>query len=177
MSWWKLLTPSLVLQGSVCDVTATLLDRYGLKGLVVDVDDTIVSSSDLEISEAVSLWVKSLKANYPIWLVSNNFNQRRIQQIGDRLGLPCRSRAGKPSLRVINQVLASMALPPHQVAMVGDRLLTDVVAGNRAGMFSILVQPIASEQQVSPLAMLNKLRSNWLRQSEIWLARKSGVKI
>jgi hypothetical protein len=176
MSWWKLLIPSLVLHGSVCDVTSTLLEQYGLRGLIVDVDDTIVGSSDWDIPAEVVAWADSLRHTYTIWLVSNNFNQRRIQQIGKQLGLPCRSRAGKPSLRVINQVLATMGLPPQQVAMVGDRLLTDVVAGNRAGMFSILVQPIASERQASPFSAF-QWRNNWLRQWEIWLARKSGVKI
>jgi HAD superfamily phosphatase (TIGR01668 family) len=176
MTWWKLLTPSLVLDNSVCAVTPALLARYALRGLIVDVDDTIVCSSGLDIPQEVFKWAESLKQNYPIWLVSNNFNQQRIQQIADKLGLPCRSRAGKPSLRAINYALATMQLPPHQVAMVGDRLLTDVVAGNRAGMFSILVQPIASDQQVSFFSAL-KLRTSWVRQSEIWLARKSGVKI
>ena len=176
MTWWKLLTPSLVLPSSVCAVTPALLERYALRGLIVDVDDTIVCSSHLDIPEEVIRWAESLKQNYPIWLVSNNFNQQRIQQIADMLGLPCRSRAGKPSLGAIKQALATMQLPPHQVAMVGDRLLTDVLAGNRAGMFSILVQPIASTQQAGFFPAL-KLHTNWVRQSEIWLARKSGVKI
>jgi HAD superfamily phosphatase (TIGR01668 family) len=153
-----------------------LMARYGLEGLIIDVDDTIVSSSDLEIPPEIVHWVEDFRVNYPIWLVSNNFDEQRIQAIGDRLGLPYRCRAAKPSLKVIREVLRSMALPPERVAMVGDRLLTDIVAGNRAGMFSILIQPVASRQQKNWLSLL-KIRTSWVRQSEIWLARKSGVKI
>ena len=176
MFLWRLLTPSLVLTKSICGITPRLMEQYGLKGLILDVDDTIVGSADIEVSEAVCEWVNSLKPLYPIWLVSNNFNQQRIQAIGDQLGLPYRSRASKPSLRVIRQVLAEMNLPPAQVAMVGDRLLTDIVAGNRAGMFSILIQPVASAPPANLCAFL-RVHTGLVRNWEIWLARKSGIKI
>lgn len=176
MFLWRLLTPSLVLTKSICGITPRLMEQYGLKGLILDVDDTIVGSSDVEVSEPVCQWVDSLRHLYPIWLVSNNFNQQRIQSIGERLGLPYRSRASKPSLRVIRQVLLEMDLPPEQVAMVGDRLFTDIVAGNRAGMFSILIQPMDSAPPANFCALV-RVQTNLVRQWEIWLARKSGVKI
>lgn len=176
MTCWRFLTPDLVLPESVCGITPALMERYGLQGLIVDVDDTIVCSSDREISPAVRAWVDSLKNHYPIWLVSNNFNEQRIQAIGRELGLPSRCRAAKPSLRVIREVLQTMNLPPAQVGMVGDRLFTDIVAGKRAGMFSILIQPVTSDRPQRWLSWL-KLQTKWVRQWEIWLARRSGIKI
>lgn len=176
MHCWQLLTPDLVLSESVCGITPAVMEKYGLQGLIVDVDDTIVCSSAQEIAPEIRAWVASLQTQYPIWLVSNNFNEQRIQAIGKELGLPSRCRAAKPSLGVIREVLQAMQLPPEKVGMVGDRLFTDIVAGKRAGMFSILIQPVTSPRPQNWLALI-KLQTKWIRQWEIWLARKSGVKI
>ncbi len=59
-----------------------------------------------------------------------------------------------------------MNLPYHQVAMVGDRLFTDILAGNRLGMFTILVQPV----------LVKRLDGkSWVRNLEFWLARQLGT--
>jgi predicted HAD superfamily phosphohydrolase YqeG len=79
---------------------------------------------------------------------------------------------------VVRQVLEAIQLPPSQVAMVGDRLFTDTVVGNRLGLFTILVQPPCEELVLKPtIATIFKARSSFLRNWEIWIARKSGVKI
>jgi predicted HAD superfamily phosphohydrolase YqeG len=78
----------------------------------------------------------------------------------------------------VRQVLEAMELPAAQVAMVGDRLFTDTIVGNRLGLFTILVQPPCEELVFKPsIATIFKARSSFLRNWEIWLARKSGVKI
>jgi HAD superfamily phosphatase (TIGR01668 family) len=119
-----------------------------------------------------------MRQKYPIWLASNNFSDRRIQKVADSLNLPYRSRAGKPSRRVVRQVLEAMQLPNEQVAMVGDRLFTDTIVGNRLGLFTILVQPPCEELAFKlSLSTIFKARSSFLRNWEIWLARKTGVKI
>ena len=67
---------------------------------------------------------------------------------------------------------------PSQVAMVGDRLFTDTIVGNRLGLFTILVQPPENELALTPpRTSIFKARSSFLRNWEIWIARKSGVKI
>jgi HAD superfamily phosphatase (TIGR01668 family) len=53
------------------------------------------------------------------------------------------------------------------VAMVGDRLFTDVLAGNRLGMFTILVEPMV-HPELSP-------KSHSLRNLEVWISEKLGV--
>lgn len=162
MSWRTLLEPNLTLGATVLNLTPDLLAQHGLKGLILDVDETLLPTSKSQLSGELVQWATQLKLQTSIWLVSNNLNEIRIQQIANSLGLPYLAGAGKPSRRKIRQALAAMALPPQQVGMVGDRLFTDVLAGNRLGLFTILVEPITDDGQTW---------KHGLRSLEIWLAQ------
>jgi len=116
---WQLITPDLVLSAPINAITPQLMEKHGLRGLILDVDNTLIGDDEAEASEEISLWVKLMRSQYPIWLASNNFSDRRIQKVAESLNLPYRSRAAKPSRRVVRQVLEAMELPASQVAMVG----------------------------------------------------------
>jgi uncharacterized protein len=169
MNTWNLIKPDLILAQPIWFLTEELLRSYGLRGLVLDVDDTLLSNDETEVSLEVLQWVETTRATCQIWLISNNFNNHRIQRIAEALKLPYRSRAAKPSRRAIREALEIMALPPHQVAMVGDRILTDTLAGNRLGLFTILVQP--------PNVATSWLggRSQVVRQWESWLIKRTNL--
>ena len=180
MKAWRLITPNLVLSAPITAITPQLMEKHGLVGLILDVDNTLIGDDEADVSPEVRLWVTTMQQQYSLWLASNNFSDRRIQKVAESLNVPYRSRAGKPSRRVVRQVLEAMQLPAAQVGMVGDRLFTDTIVGNRLGLFTILVQPPCEEsvQILKPsLASIFKVRSSFLRNGEIWIARKSGVKI
>ena len=177
MKPWHLIAPDLVLSAPIYAITPQLMETHGLRGLILDVDNTLIGDDEAEVSAEICQWVDLMRSQYPIWLASNNFSDRRIQKVAESLNLPYRSRAGKPSRRVVRQVLESIQLPADQVAMVGDRLFTDTIVGNRLGLFTILVQPPCEELVLKPsIATIFKARSSFLRNWEIWIARKSGVK-
>ncbi len=178
MKPWQLIAPDLVLSAPIYAITPQLMQKHGLRGLILDVDNTLIGDDEPNVSDEICQWVDLMRSQYPIWLASNNFSDRRIQKVAESLNLPYRSRAGKPSRRVVRQVLEAMELPADQVAMVGDRLFTDTIVGNRLGLFTILVQPPCEEIVLKPsIATIFKARSSFLRNWEIWIARKSGVKI
>jgi uncharacterized protein len=172
MHLWQLITPDLVLRKPIWFISPALLAQNNLRGLVLDVDSTIVGDSETEISPEVRQWVDVTRHDINIWLISNNFSDRRIQSIAESLNLPYRSRAGKPSRRIVRQALEAMGLKASEVGMVGDRLFTDTIAGNRLGMFTILVEPIDNKTS-SWLSERSRVLRNW----EIWIARRSGVNV
>ncbi len=178
MKPWQLISPDLVLSAPIYAITPALMETHGLRGLILDVDNTLIGDDEADVSAEIRMWVELMRPQYPIWLASNNFSDRRIQKVAESLDLPYRSRAGKPSRRVVRQVLEAIQLPAAQVAMVGDRLFTDTIVGNRLGLFTILVQPPCEEIAFKPsISSIFKARSSFLRNWEIWIARKSGVKI
>ncbi len=169
MIWNNLLQPDLILKGSVLNLTPDIIQRYQLKGLVLDVDETLVPITVGAVSPELRQWVEQIRGCAALWLVSNNLSEARIGGIARSLNLPYYLGAAKPSRRKIRAALRSMDLASHQVAMVGDRLFTDVLAGNRLGMFTILVEPIIHPDAV--------LRSHPIRNFEVLVSEILGATI
>ena len=167
MPLFPLLQPDLVLGSSVLDLTPEILARYQIEGLVLDVDDTIVPIGSSVAQPELALWIAEIRQIVPLWLVTNNPSQVRIGAIADSLSLPYFLSAAKPSRKKLRQAVEAMRMEPARVAMVGDRVFTDVLAGNRLGMFTILIDPIMSEDSY--------ISFNILRRVEFAIARVLGV--
>jgi len=166
----SLLQPDLVLGGSILQLGPDLLHRHNLKGLILDVDDTLVPLRQAETQPELLDWMGQIKSVVPVWLVSNNVNTHRINRIASFLDVPYLSGARKPSRRKLRRAVEAMELPVNQVAMVGDRLCTDILAGNRIGMFTILVDPI-------PAALEQVADRGPLRFLELAVSKSLGVNL
>lgn len=167
MSWISNLQPNLLLGAPIFSLTPDLLKHHQLKGLVLDVDDTIVPLRVAQASDELRYWIEEIRPVASVWLVSNNLSQTRISGIAKSLNLPYLLGARKPSRRKLKKAVEAMNLPVQQVAMVGDRLFTDVLAGNRLGMFTILVEPMLDPAVTNP--------SNRTRDLEVRVSQALGV--
>ena len=165
----SLIQPNLVLGGTIFDLTPQLLQQHDIEGLILDVDETLVPFKQQHASGELQQWIAEIRSSTPIWLVSNNISHSRISNIAKSIDLPFIASARKPSRRKLQQAATAMKVPVSQVAMVGDRLFTDVLAGNRLGMFTILVEPM-----IDPLTAV---RSHPIRDFEIWLSQLCGVSL
>lgn len=169
MSWISNLQPDLILGDSILHLTPDILKHYQLRGLVLDVDETLVPMRAAQASAELKEWVSLVRPIVELWLVSNNLSESRIKKIAQSLDVPYIHGARKPSRRKLKQAAQAMNLPVEQVAMVGDRLLTDVLAGNRLGMFTILVEPM-----VDPALTVTSYPT---RDLEVWLSKALGVSL
>lgn len=169
MFWGNLLQPNLILHGTILQLTPDVLKQHGLKGLVLDVDETLVPFRAAQVSEELLPWVEEVRQVASLWLVSNNISEARIRRIGKALELPYISGAGKPSRRKVRRAVEAMGLPVEQIGMVGDRLFTDVLAGNRLGLFTVLVEPMLAPDQVPHRSSLHSL--------EVWLSQALGASL
>jgi len=169
MSLGKLLQPNLVLKASILKLTPDILQQHQLKGLVLDVDETLVPMRVAEVSEELLPWVAEVSQVASLWLVSNNISEPRIKRIANTLNLPYIAGAAKPSRRKLRKAVEAMQLPVEQVGMVGDRLFTDVLAGNRLGMFTILVEPMVHLDETVSRSPLHTF--------EVWLSQCLGASL
>lgn len=167
MSWGKLLQPDLVLGQPIVELHPDIILERGLQGMVLDVDETLVPMTLEMASAELEAWVNEVRSHVQLWLVSNNTSRTRIKTIAEALDLPYMSGARKPSRRKLRQASAAMGLPVEQVAMVGDRLFTDVLAGNRLGMYTILVEPMVDPDQIN--------RKYPVRAFEVWISQRLGA--
>jgi uncharacterized protein len=131
-----------ILVDSVLDVTPTLLHERGVRGVLLDLDDTLIASNaDVPTAEAEA-WLRDLMAaGFRIVILSNG-ERGRVALLAERLGVPAFALVGKPFWFAFRRGLAELGTPRAATAMVGDQLFTDMLGANLAGLTSILVRPL-----------------------------------
>ena len=127
---------------SVTDVTPALLARLGVRGVLVDLDDTLIASNAEDLSVEAEAWIASLRAAGIQVVILSNGERARVARLRDRLGVPAFALVGKPFAFAFRKGLAALGTPREATAMVGDQLFTDVLGANCAGLTSILVRPL-----------------------------------
>lgn len=127
---------------NVLDIPLEELAARGIKGLIIDLDNTITEWNSYDLKEEIVTWFKKLQ-HYKLksCIVSNNGRQR-VEKIGVALGIPAIHKAGKPRQRAFRQAMMVLGTDEQSTAVVGDQIFTDVLGGKRLGLFTILVKPL-----------------------------------
>jgi len=142
---YKLLCPQIIVN-SLYDIEFTRLQQEGFQGIIFDLDNTIIPWDSQSMSPDVIEWLKSLLAQgFKICLVSNNMGVR-VKNIAGVFGIPFVSRAYKPAKTGFRQAMNIMNLAENQVVVVGDQIFTDVLGGNRLGLYTIWVKPLSAKE-------------------------------
>ncbi len=127
----------------LCDVSLQDLHERGYRGMIVDLDNTLVAYRQAEIIEDHINWIEEAHdAGFRIVMLSNNFSDR-VTHIAQQLNVLCVPNALKPLPFGFARALKSLALPRKQVFVVGDQLFTDVLGAKLFGLHTILTEPIA----------------------------------
>ena len=125
------------------EVTPEILRRLGVTLLLSDLDFTLAPKSVRKPDPALRVWIGELKAaGIQVMIVSNNRSGTRVTEFCADLGIPFQGHAGKPSTRGLEAAMARAGADRARTAMLGDKLLTDMLAANRAGVLALMVEPL-----------------------------------
>lgn len=129
---------------SIYDLEPRELRAQGIRLVLCDLDNTLVPYEEALPSPALRRWKGELEENgVTLFVVSNSRKSRRCPDFCAALDIPCVRHAGKPGRKGFLQALKESGSSADQALMVGDQIFTDIWGANRAGVYSVLVRPIA----------------------------------
>ena len=123
------------------------LYEKGYRGVIFDIDNTLVPHGAPADSRAIALFEKLHALGFQTCLLSNN-KEPRVKSFADQVHSPYIYKAGKPGVKNYNRAVQEMGLCKEEVLFVGDQLFTDVYGANRAGIYGILVKPINPKEEI-----------------------------
>ena len=104
----------------------------------------MISGKNPVLSNEIKNWINNSKKYFYTYLFSNNPSKNRIKLIADQLNLDFTYSGGKPSKRKLKKILEKFPYSSNEIAIIGDRVFTDILVGNRLGMYTILVDSVDS---------------------------------
>lgn len=124
------------------DVTAEFLVSIGVRGVLLDIDNTMEPYEHPKPGAHVISWLNSLReANIKTAIVSNN-DAERVEIFNKEIGMPAYYKAGKPFPKNLKNAMVDIGSTKETTIFIGDQVLTDVWAAHNAGIRAILVPPI-----------------------------------
>jgi HAD superfamily phosphatase (TIGR01668 family) len=131
------------------EITADILKNEGIKGLVLDIDNTMAPRNVALPDELLINWITAIrKDGFKLFVISNN-NHGRVSKFADALNLPFINNGMKPFPFSFKKAVMSMELKPNEVAAVGDQIFTDITGAHIAGLKAWLVMPVDIKETVS----------------------------
>ena len=129
----------------VSQITVELLQTMGIRGLLLDVVNTLSEHDSQEPFPAALQWTRDLReAGLQIVIVSNN-HAPRVEPFAKKFDLPFVAEGKKPLPTGFRKGLDVLGMKQSEVLVVGDQIFTDILGANLGRMPSILVEPIQPE--------------------------------
>lgn len=131
----------------IYDIPAKELMEQGIKALLLDLDSTVMVSKSGKYLPETLKWFDEMSKDFKLAIVSNNKNPEYLKKVTNATPFLVVGNACKPKTKGIDEALKELDVKPNEAVMVGDRPLTDILAGKFAKTKTILVQSISYEQE------------------------------
>ena len=152
---------------TIHEIPIKLLLNKNIKALLLDVDGTLLPRKEIVLHPSVENWLLEAKKHLVLHLISNNPSKKRIHSIAKKLRISCTYRASKPRKAKTIEAIKQLKYQHSSIAIVGDRIFTDILAGNRLGLYTILVRPIKADG--------TSYRKNHFQKLEKYISRLLGA--
>jgi HAD superfamily phosphatase (TIGR01668 family) len=128
----------------LCEVPLGELLAEGVRGLILDLDNTLVGYGRQDIDERDRQWVAAARAAGVAMVMLSNNTTGKVRWASAELGIPGIDWALKPLPHGFRRAVAMIGLPREQIRVIGDQFFTDILGARLAGVSSILVEPIVA---------------------------------
>jgi uncharacterized protein len=148
---------------NVYEIDLNALKEMGIKAIFFDLDSTIMVSKSGKYLEETENWLKKVDEDFFIAVISNNKRNEYIEQVKSISSFQVIGHANKPSTKAMKKLLSKICIKPSEVVIVGDRPLTDILAGKRLGAKTILVDSINAHNEDKPTRIVRWLERRFIR--------------
>ena len=146
----------------VSEISLEYLKQNNIKGLILDVDNTLIDYYR-NMSEETVEWANNLTQNeIKMCILSNSEKQEKVKAVAEKLGLEYSYFGMKPFKKGFKKAQKMLGLECKEIAAVGDQIFTDVIGSNRMKMHSILVEPI--EEKDIWLTQIKRPFENYIKK-------------
>ena len=132
---------------SIKEIDTNDLKAKGIQAILFDLDSTVMASKSGVFSEYVLNMFDELSSSFVVAIISNNKRVEYIEKAKSQCKIDVVGHANKPSPKIMLEYLASKNIQPQNAIMVGDRPLTDILAGKLAGTKTMLVDSITKDTE------------------------------
>ena len=157
--------PSLYVN-TIFDIDFNKLYEDGIRLILTDLDNTLISYKETDPLEAQYDWVKKMKEiGFEIIIVSNNSHKDRVSHFAKLLDIKYLNFALKPTKIGMKKALkmANKKYEPEEVIALGDQLMTDILVANRMKFHSVLVKAVDRKSDILPTRINRKLEGHVLK--------------
>lgn len=132
---------------STYDIDFEELYREGYRGLIFDIDNTLVPHGFPADQRAVALFRRLKKTGFR-WVFLSNNKEQRVKTFQEKTGGKYIFKAGKPKPANYRRAMKMMGTDKTNTIFVGDQIFTDVMGANLADIRTILVEPIHPKEEI-----------------------------
>ena len=132
---------------SAYDYSFELAKEAGFRGVIFDVDNTLVPHGAPADERARILFAHVKELGFDACLLSNNKGPR-VDMFNEDIHVHTISKGGKPNPKGYRKAMELMGTDEYNTLFVGDQLFTDVWGANLTGIYSILVKPIHPKEEI-----------------------------
>lgn len=145
------------------------LKKAGIRGVILDLDNTIISEDDRYLSPGAEAWLKQAQlAGFKFYILSNGKRKYRVKFWSHRLGIPAINPAKKPFPFAFIKALNSMQLKPKQVVAIGDSRHTDILGAWLVGCPSIQVATLPHPFRWWEKLLGKRVQTPYPTDQELW---------
>ena len=142
---------------NIFEIDYKKIKKDGIKCLIFDLDNTLGLIEHEKCPEETRKLIKELEKDFLIFISSNN-TQQRIDPYLEDLGIKGVAWSLKPSTRSLRKIRKNEKLKKDEMVMIGDQIVTDILAGKRYKIKTILVDPLGKKDL--KITGLNRLIEN-----------------